>query len=80
MSVYAKYRRFKNCQLYRLIRLFLLMLFFKECYFCILLPFCKILIGHFQSHNEYSVLGKNKRLSVFADTMELRQSKQSPFH
>ena len=61
MSVCAKYKRLKkivNVQTDP--TLFLLMLFFKECYFCIRLPLCKILIGRFESHNEYSELGKNK--------------------
>ena len=80
MSVYAKFRTFYKLSIVQTDpTLFLLMLFFKECYFCILLPLCKILIGRFESHT-FSVLGKNKWLSVFGDTMELRQSKQSPFH
>ena len=60
MSVYAKYRRFKNCQLYRLIRLCFCSFSSLRNVIFVFFPLCKILIGHFESHNEYSVLGKKK--------------------
>ena len=61
MSVYAKYRRFKNCQLHRMIRLCFCSCSSLSNVIFVFFPLCKILTGHFESHNELdSVLGKNK--------------------